>query len=368
MTEKTGSKRWALYTGLFFLLLAVLGYVFRGELLGGLIAWRIGPSHEFADQAPPAAPDYSNDNYWAALPGKPSPALAQPTSEASVGPGQSAVPVFFLHPTSYFGKSSWNQNLEDPDANWLVDERILRHQASVFNHCCTIYAPRYRQATFFSFMENGANAEQALALAYEDVVQAFQNFLKRIPAGSPFILAGHSQGTKHGAQLLQNQIAGTELQERLVAAYLIGFSIGADDLGGVPVCTTFDQTGCAVGWNAIDGDGRGIFAGIDNLMCVNPLSWTTDNEYQPHDLNSGAIGYASYGPAKDDEDIAAMVVEAGAADAQCKSGQLFIPDLRSDSFPQRMQGGSMHVYDYSLFYANIRANAVTRVASFKKPK
>ena len=103
-------------------------------------------------------------------------------------------------------------------------------------------------------------------------------------------------------------------------------------------------------------------------MCVNPLSWTTDNEYQPHDLNSGAIGYASYGPAKDDEDIAAMVVEAGAADAQCKSGQLFIPDLRSDSFPQRMQGGSMHVYDYSLFYANIRANAVTRVASFKKPK
>ncbi len=365
MTEKTGSKRWALYAGLLFLLLAVLGYVFRGALLGGLIAWRIGPDHDFTAQAPPSAPDYSNNNHWAALPETANASQYRPAPDQPMQEGHPA-PVFFVHPTSYFGKARWNQNLDDPGANWIVDERVLRHQASVFSDCCEVYAPRYRQATFFSFMDNNTNADQALALAYEDIVAAFSNFLSRIPAGEPFILAGHSQGTRHGARLLREQIANTPLQSRLVAAYLVGFSITADDLGGVPVCQHASDTGCALGWNSIDGNGRGLFAGVDNLLCVNPLSWTYDEQYAAHELNSGAIGYASYGPAKDGEDINAMVIEPGAADAQCRNGQLFVPELRTESFPQRMQGGSTHVYDYSLFHMNIRANATERLAAFRK--
>ena len=374
MTEKSGSKSWALYTGIAFLLLAVLGYLFRGELLGGLIAWRIGPDTEFSAQSVPAAPDYNNADHWAALPGKPNPsqdvpqsadgrALKIPRARANQE-SSTKTPVFFVHPTSFFGKANWNQALTDADANWVVDERVLRHQASVFNSCCSLYAPRYRQATFYSFIENGSNAEQALGLAFSDVVAAFNNFISRLPADQPFILAGHSQGTRHSTQLLREVIANTDLQKRLIAAYLIGFSISADDLGGVDVCNNATSTGCAVGWNSIEGNGRGIFASIDNLMCVNPLSWKTDGAYAAHDGNAGAVGYAAYGPAEDGEDVSAMVLEPEAADAHCKNGQLFVPDLRSDSFPQRMQGNSMHVYDYSLFHMNIRANALERVAAF----
>ena len=73
MTQKTGSKRWALYTGLAFLALAVLGYAFRGEILGGLVAWQIGPENDFSAQNVPAPPNYSDTSYWAALPDKPNP-------------------------------------------------------------------------------------------------------------------------------------------------------------------------------------------------------------------------------------------------------------------------------------------------------
>ena len=73
----------------------------------------------------------------------------------------------------------------------------------------------------------------------------------------------------------------------------------------------------------------------------------------------------SYGAAKNGENIATMIAEPGVADAQCKDGQLFVPELRSESFPQRMQGNSMHVYDYSLFHMNIRTNAAKRVAAFR---
>ena len=59
-----------------------------------------------------------------------------------------------------------------------------------------------------------------------------------------------------------------------------------------------------------------------------------------------------------------MPVEAAVADAECRGGNLIVPELRSNAFPSRMQGSSMHVYDYSLFYLNLRANAQRRALAF----
>ena len=93
----------------------------------------------------------------------------------------------------------------DAAANWIVDELVLRHQASVFNGCCEIYAPRYRQATIYSFLDH-TNGAQALALAYGDVVRAFNTFLNRIEPQQPFVVAGHSQGTRHAAELVREHV------------------------------------------------------------------------------------------------------------------------------------------------------------------
>ena len=52
------------------------------------------------------------------------------------------------------------------------------------------------------------------------------------------------------------------------------------------------------------------------------------------------------------------------SDAECSDGMLTIPELRSSAFPSRMPGGSMHIYDYSLFYLNLRQNALQRAAAY----
>ncbi len=64
--------------------------------------------------------------------------------------GQAAAPVdvFFLHPTTYFTHKTWNAPLSDQGANETTDQDILRNQASAFNACCRVYAPRYRQIAF----------------------------------------------------------------------------------------------------------------------------------------------------------------------------------------------------------------------------
>jgi len=355
-------KKLLISLGLLIGLLAVSGYLFRDTLVFALMASQIAPDHDFDPALAPAAPDYGDASAWAALP-----SAADPSDDHPAELVAEALPVsvFFVHPTSYMSSANWNQPLTDADANWIVDERVLRHQASVFNGCCEVYAPRYRQATFFSFMDQAGSGAAALDLAYADVEAAFDVFLREID-GAPFILAGHSQGTSHAARLLRERIAGSALQDRLVAAYLIGFSIEKDQTGGVPACDHASATGCVVGWNAVDGSAAGLFPDARALICTNPLTWEDNGAYAGHDLNQGGVGYPSYGRPADGEDYTLMNIEPGAADAQCRNGMLAVPELRSESFPSRMPGGSMHIYDYSLFYVNLRVNASNRARSFLK--
>ncbi len=350
--------------GVVIVLVLVAGYIFRQPLMLAMMASQISPAHDFEESLAPPAPDYTQDEWWAALPDSDDAADQLP---AGVTRAPLDVAVFFVHPTSYFGQENWNQPLSHDSDNWVVDERILRHQATVFNSCCDVYAPRYRQATFFSFMDQGTNGEQALALAYDDVVAAFEQFLAFIGPEQPFVIAGHSQGSRHTAILVAEHVSGTPLQQRLVAAYLVGFGVTTNQIGELESCASAEQTGCVLGWNAMDGEGAGAFGGNDGLICTNPLNWQADLSYAGHELNQGAIGYASYNEADPGEDVAAMNVEVGIADAQCQpDGQLAVLDLRSEAFPQRMFGNSMHVYDYSLFHASIRENVATRINAFRR--
>jgi hypothetical protein len=343
-------------------LLLLVGYLNRDSLFEQAAATLLKPDAKFAVDLAPTPPDYTLANAWAALPETPDAADERPLE--TIPPAVNAPAVFFIHPTTLIGKRGWNQSLDDSKANWITDQRVLRHQASVFNSCCEIYAPRYRQATIYSFIDSSGSGDAALDLAYQDVISAFDQFLQQLDPQQPFIIAGHSQGSLHASRLVAEKIADGPDRNRLIAAYLIGFSINEADLGGLPVCEQPDQTGCAVGWNTVDGNDVGLFP-AENPVCVNPLSWSRDGAHVGHSLNTGSIGYPGWGPEESEVDVTAMNVEVGVADAQCRNHKLIVSDLRSDAFPSRMPGSSLHIYDYSLFHMNIRENANARVAAFQ---
>ena len=57
--------------------------------------------------------------------------------------------------------------------------------------------------------------------------------------------------------------------------------------------------------------------------------------------------------------------EPGAADAQCRDGRLLVTEIRSDHYSLRPLGrDNYHIYDYALFYMNIRENVQVRVDAF----
>ncbi|WEK01661.1 MAG: DUF3089 domain-containing protein [Candidatus Sphingomonas phytovorans] len=355
------------------MLVVAAGFVFA--LFGAqLIRWSKIPTAPFEAQAPVKAQAYADPGMWIARPDRPgNPALWTPAGYKPAAAPDAA--IFFIHPTSYMNGAHWNAPLDDPEANAVAD-LFLRAQASAFNESGAVWAPRYRQATFGAFLTNKPEAGKALDLAYGDVTTAFDQFLKEA-ADRPIILAGHSQGAFHLSRLLRDRIAGTPLAKRIVAAYVVGWPVSrtADLPGmGLPECATADQSGCVLSWLSFaePADPSLIFETFDAtsgltgtprkdtaIICTNPITGTA-NADAPATANLGTLI-----PAKD---LGSATIEPGRVPARCEGrGLLMIgtpPDLGNYVLP----GNNYHVYDYSLFWANVRADAARRLAAFRGVK
>lgn len=326
----------------------------------------------FAGELP--APDYHNDSSWAALPHRVGAAGETPAGIAKTPSGD--VPVFFIHPTTDYSLITTNVEF---DEGGVVAERlaaVLKFQASVFNACCEIYAPRYRQASLRAIVSNTPDAYAADEIAYGDVARAFAAFLQRIDK-KPFIVAAHSQGSIHAIRLLQEKIVGTPLQKRLVAAYPIGGTLPVEiERLGLPICRSAAQTGCVVTWNSVrtgvDDPRRRTEAVIwwehryqpnagRPLVCVNPLNWQFDGAAEAS-ANLGGIYSVGH-----DKPIPPPV--PAITGARCESGLLGVNVMgpQEEYYRDRLTpSGIYHVFDYGLFYMNIRANAAERIAAYQK--
>jgi hypothetical protein len=357
-------------------LIGAAAFFYRDQITMTIAFQRIKPDHAFAAGTRPVEPDYSLPQNWAALPDREDFADLTPSAEVQNDQASAAVDVFFVHPTTYFKTGNWNQPLDDVGVNQLTDLFVMRSQASVFNSCCKVYAPRYRQATLFSFMDRSGSGAAALDVAYRDVERAFDHFLEHYSHGRPFVLASHSQGSVHLRTLLEKRITGTVLRERLVAAYPVGFGIDRELMAkaapDVPVCTSAEQLGCAVTWNAV-GPHASRFGDPGRNICVNPLTWRADGERAGHDLNAGAVAYPGTfeGAIADLKELpqeyveGKPILEMGVADAQCVDGLLLISEIRSSHYNARPLGrDNYHVYDYNLFHMNVRKNVEGKVARY----
>ena len=334
---------------------AIMLFVFRYELS----VWYGVPSGPFDANDTPAPPDYSQDGSWAALPARQDGSDVTPSNEDYQDHQATAlVDVFFMHPTTHLRPYGWNAALGDPIANWITDEHVLPGQASVFNAVARIYAPRYRQMNLHTPM--GADAEESLNLAYQDIRAAFEHYLKHWNDGRPIILAGHSQGSKHGLRLLVEYFDGQPLKERLVAAYLIG-TRGRQGSTGIPTCQARTDTACIIGWRSFGVGGPGDYQRYDPqkhlIGCINPLNWSTENGLQPASENLGSLPLALLGG------IAST--DRGSVGAECKGGTLWVSEPTGIGYTVGLwPGRNYHTYDYHLFYNNIRTNAIERVDAF----
>ena len=303
--------------------------------------------------------DYADLDAWASHPDKEDTADGVPISSLSDNQSTAAVDVFFVHPTTYtkkFINDAWNAPIDNVELNKKTDNSTIKLQASVFNGSARIYAPYYRQAHLDAFFpkKSGVNAKPAFANAYSDVRDAFEQFLKSTN-NRPFILASHSQGTLHLAQLIKEKVDGTDLQQRMVAAYLVGMPVKKDIYESIPICDDPSATGCYVAWRTYTKGGgpKKGWRSQEDIAVVNPITWTLDTNYSDLDDHEGIV-MSKFNK-----------VLSKRTKAKIEGNVLWIKKPKIfGSF--LILNKNWHVADFNMFWMDIRTNVENRVNTFLK--
>lgn len=344
----------------------------------GFVAYN-KPAGDFDASNAVPAPDYGLTRNWASLPSLEDLADQVPEGVQVASQKSRPVDVFFIHPTGLMNAGAWVSPLREDSGTWENTRFMMANQASVFNGCCNIYAPRYRQANIFSyFLSSIEDRNLVFDFAYQDVRRAFEYYLQHKNNDKPFIIAGHSQGSHHAKRLLEEIIDPTDLHQRLIAAYLLGpiiFPVTTawiDSLEHIRPCMTADELGCIVAWDTMP-EGKPPLPRDEQSLCTNPLLWRVSQEWAPASHNEGGlvpvgsfianIGSLSDAPVGQHYGPLARPIEA-LTWAQCRQGTLYASTSLPAGFEEDAMG-TYHQLDYALFYMNIFNNAKLRSTRYK---
>ncbi|MBE6440962.1 MAG: DUF3089 domain-containing protein [Desulfovibrio desulfuricans] len=305
------------------------------------------------------APDYSKASCWHKLP--------KITKDAD---------TFYIYSTVYVD-SSFKEGAPDyatlNNAEMLlgVQEEYVTN-ASVFENSTNLFMPYYRQAGMRyagEVSKKTGNLDAALSgISYADITAALDYYFTHCNQGRPFIIAGHSQGAAITKHALKNYFkAHPEYYERMVAAYVIGYSVTKDDLKANPhlkFATGESDTGVIISWNTegpknVKENARNVVV-LPNAISINPLNWRLDETYAPARENMGSLMLNKETAAYEISDIGAdakVVLSRGVIMTNTQYGETAVADFFG---PQ-----SFHEDDYTFYYNNLKDNVAKRIAAYQ---
>jgi hypothetical protein len=201
------------------------------------------------------------------------------------------IDCFYVYPTV--------SNQPTPQATKRIDpeERsIALYQAARYSSACRVYAPMYRQVSIAGLLKPATVTAKMRTTAYNDVRDAWRDYLKHDNKGRGVVLIGHSQGTFVLRQLIAKEVDGqAAVRRRLVSAILLGGNVlvkkGSDrggDFRNIRACRSATQLRCVVAFSTfgatppkgavfgVAGKGRSVVGGLDakgtEVLCTNPAA------------------------------------------------------------------------------------------------
>ena len=303
------------------------------------------------------APDYSQKSCWYKIP--------EITKEFD---------TFFIYPTEYLGSNEDDPDyaaLDNPDmVQGAKNDHII--MASAFEESTNLFMPYYRQASAKTmkraYDKTGDVRTALVGTPYEDITAALDYFFENYNNGRPFIIASHSQGSAINSLVLKSYFkAHPAYYKRMVASYMIGFSITKDWLKDNPhlKCATGEaDTGVIVSWNTegkqnVEQNATNVVV-MPGAISINPLNWKLDDTYAPASENKGSLiidekaGTVSIGDIGAD---AQVNPERGVVVTNANSEPIALTDFFG---PQ-----SFHNGDYTFYYNNIKDNVAKRIATYQ---
>lgn len=306
------------------------------------------------------SPDYSQEEYW----------LSFPEIIKDVD-------TFYIYSTQYMGEDKDDPNFASFDNLDMIigAEGEYVTNASAYEDSTNVFSPYYRQASMRyagEVREKTGHIDEAISgIPYDDITAALDYYFENCNNKRPFIIAAHSQGSAMAKYVLKNYFKEhPEYYKRMIAAYLIGFSVTKEDLElnrHMKFATGETDTGVIVSWNTegpknVEENAHNVVV-MPNAISINPLNWKLDETYAPASMNLGSLVLNEKTGEYEIADIGAdaqVVLDRGVVvtNANFKPSEMtkyFGPD-------------SFHEDEYQIYYNNIKDNVAKRIATYQKNK
>lgn len=296
------------------------------------------------------APQYSDEKNWLVLPPK--------------GQELYGVDVFYIYPTIFGGNGLQYQNFDDEAAKQNALNQI-NFDTAVLGSEVNVFAPYYRSASIEVVKLDDKSLENFLVIPYQDSLKAFDYYMQHYNNGRPFILMGFSQGSMMIKNIMEQKFADKKLQDKLIAAYIIGWSVTKSDLEKYPFLKPAKgpkDTGVIISYNTeLPGTGY-TFLLRPGAVAINPVNWRTDGAKSKKKQYEGAVIFDRVTQTTSrenpittawlEEGTNALVVDADASKYSASQ----------EIFPS----GVLHMYDYMFFFNNLKDNAAERIKRYQK--
>ena len=304
-------------------------------------------------------PDYSKEFCWVVKP---------QTTDKSVD-------VFYVYPTIYLGTNPKNMDISDLSLRENA-KGLTVAQAGVYSPHANLFAPFYRQQTAaLQSMAAGNDGKDGyqdpvFQVGAEDIERAFDYYIKHLNPDRPFILAGHSQGTMALINLMCKHFNDPDLQKRLVAAYLIGYSVTKDDLKKHPwmkLAQGENDTGVIITYNTEGADAGPSPVLLPGAGVINPLNWRTDSTPANSDANLEANFFND-----STGELIEKIPNFAGAHVDIQKGVLIVTNMKTPKSDKinlvhmgRWPKGVFHRYDYAFWFNNLKANVKKRITAYQ---
>ncbi|MDR0990004.1 MAG: DUF3089 domain-containing protein [Propionibacteriaceae bacterium] len=282
------------------------------------------------------------------------------------------VDIFYLYPTVWERQGS-ESYLGSLDSNSPTSIRgnapsTFNTQATAYMPAGNVFAPYYRQMDVQWTLTLPAADQDAYLLGapYTDALAAFKYYLEHYNNGRPFILAGHSQGSNVLKFILTNYLGEhPDVYARMVAAYIIGFSVTQADLDNYPhlkFAENRTDTGVIISWNTEAPDMEVKNPVVqEGALAINPLSWTRRTQTVAAALNPGSRIFNDDGTYVDKYDLCDATVNPERGTVNCSTVN---PDDYVIGDGSLFPKGVYHGMDYGFYWHAIEQNAVARADAF----
>jgi hypothetical protein len=260
------------------------------------ISFAAGVAAQQADTAPPKPNDYADGKTWLCRPGRQDACAIDHTTTVVAADGKLAretwtadpnapIDCFYVYPTISTDPTPNSDMTADP-----AELNVIKQQFARFASKCKPYAPLYRQVTLVGLrrmLAPGAAVTLDQGLQYDDVRDAFNQYIKNDNKGRGVVLVAHSQGSFILIDLIRREIDGKPIQSKLVSAILLGTVVPVPkgkDVGGafqkLPLCKTASQTGCLITFasfrSTVPPPANTLFGKVPDpnmaAACVNPAA------------------------------------------------------------------------------------------------